>query len=374
MTPMDTDPAMRVALWAPKPPPMGGVGRWTERYLKAAPRHGLQATLINTAPPPHGFSERSTFRLDRLAPAARAFKNLAHMLARRQVDVAHITTTYLWALPRDSIAVAMCNAARVPSVLHIHAGNQFVEWGEGLPVWRRTLLLEALRRPSHVVVIARDVQAWLARTVPDVPVTLVPNPVELEEPPPGPRVLPPATERLRVLFVGAMTPMKGLGDLAAALLPLENVELAVIGDRGVALDAAEQSRMNDALRALQNAGRLLEVGEVTSAEVLRAYREADIFALPSYREGLPNVLLEAMAASRPCMATPVGGIPDILTGAGELLPVGDVAAWTAGIDALARDEKRRAELGERGRARVVQSCGTDQVMAGYRAVYQQSLR
>ena len=158
----------------------------------------------------------------------------------------------------------------------------------------------------------------------------------------------------------------------------EVYDLAVVGGGatglGVALDAAEQSRMNDALRALQNAGRLLEVGEVTSAEVLRAYREADIFALPSYREGLPNVLLEAMAASRPCMATPVGGIPDILTGAGELLPVGDVAAWTAGIDALARDEKRRAELGERGRARVVQSCGTDQVMAGYRAVYQQSLR
>ena len=366
-------PPLRVALWAPKPPPVGGVGRWTERFLIAAARHGLTAELINTAPPVHGFSERSAFRVDRLAPAGRAFVHLARLLRQRRIDIAHVTTTYLWALPRDALAVALCNAAGIPAVLHIHAGNQFVAWCESMAPWRLALLKEALRRPAHVIVIARDVAAWFARVLPEVAVSLVPNPVELEAPPSGPRVLPPASRRVRVLFVGAVTPMKGVGDLARAILPLDHVELAVIGERGAALDQQAQRQMDDALAALAARGRLIDVGEVPSDAVLRAYREADIFALASYREGLPNVLLEAMAAGLPCLATPVGGIADILTDAGVLVPVADIVAWREAIDALARSPKKRAALGQAARARVEATCGTDQVMAGYRAVYRAAM-
>jgi glycosyltransferase involved in cell wall biosynthesis len=350
---------------------MGGVGRWTERFLAAAPAHGLLPTLLNIAPPVGNFSEKSAFRVDRLRPALAGLAQLAALLAKRQVDLVHVTTTLFWATPREALVLAMCKSAGVPTILHVHSGNQIISWRDGLATPQRTALDAVLRQARQVVVLSNELQAYLERALPGLPVVRIANPVELAEPAPGPDVFPPRhRRRTRVLFVGAVTPKKGVAELAEAVLALPNVELAMIGALGEALDAREAQRMRAALDALRAERRLLEVGEKTPEEVLRAYRESDIFCLPSHREGLPNVLLEAMVAGRACVATPVGGIPEVLEGVGLLVPVGDVAALTSTLQELARDPERRAHLGALAHARAVATCGTPVVMAQYRSLYE----
>ena len=361
---------LRIALWAPLPPPMGGVGRWTERFLAAAPTHELDVTLLNIAPPVGGFSEQSAFRLNRLRPALTGLAQLAALLVRRQIDIVHVTTTLFWATPREALVLAMCKAAGVPTVLHVHSGNQIITWRDGLPRPQRNALDAVLRQASHVVVLSNELLNYLVDALPGLPVARIANPVELAAPAPGPDVFAPRhRRRSRVLFVGALTPKKGVAELAEAVLALPDVELALIGAVGEALDAQEAQRMMAALDALRTTKRLLQVGEKTPEEVLRAYREADIFCLPSHREGLPNVLLEAMVAGRACVATPVGGIPEVLDGVGLLVPVGDVPALTATLHDLACDPGRRAHLGALAHARAVAQFGTDVVMAQYRALY-----
>jgi glycosyltransferase involved in cell wall biosynthesis len=185
------------------------------------------------------------------------------------------------------------------------------------------------------------------------------------------RVLPPRRQPCRILFVGYRLPLKGLGELAEAVLGLADCELAVVGGEGSgAIDAESSQRMQNALAKLRSEGRLIETGQVAPDRVTRSYREADLFVLPSHREGFPNTLLEAMAAGLPCVATPVGAIPETLEGdCGVLVPVGDAPALREALAPLVRDPGLRTRLGQRARERVAERYALDPVMRRYRSLY-----
>jgi glycosyltransferase involved in cell wall biosynthesis len=96
-------------------------------------------------------------------------------------------------------------------------------------------------------------------------------------------------------------------------------------------------------------------------DVPRLLAGADLFVLPSLDDAFPTVLLEAMAAELPVVATHVGGIPEIVDSAdvGVLVPPGDVAALADAIEALLRDEERRRRIAAAGRRRVAQEFSTE---------------
>lgn len=87
-------------------------------------------------------------------------------------------------------------------------------------------------------------------------------------------------------------------------------------------------------------------------DIERYYRAADVFALPSRREGLPNALLEAMASGAACVASRLPGVTDAMIDdgvSGRLVPPGDVEALAAALDALLGDAAERARLGAAAR-------------------------
>lgn len=373
MTPVpplqDAPSPLRVAVWAPVPPPTGGIGRWTLRYQAAAPRHGMDVRVVNISPPGTGLSERSGFRLDRSLRALTCLADLAQVLRQHRPAVCHITTSLFWATPRDAAAVALCRAFGVPTVVNIRASNQIIAWRNGLRPPLRHGLDAMLRGASRVLVLSTELVAYLQAELPGLAVHRIGNMVELGAPA-GPVLLPPRRARIRVLFVGLRSPLKGVAELAEAVLGLPDVELALVGDTGGAIDTTQAGRMQQHLAALRATGRLLEVGAVPPEDVERVYREADVFALPSYREGLPNALLEAMAAALPCVVTPVGAIPDVV-GADRALvvPVADALALREALRQLAADADLRDALGQRARAHVAAHYGIDAIMAQYRNLY-----
>jgi glycosyltransferase involved in cell wall biosynthesis len=80
--------------------------------------------------------------------------------------------------------------------------------------------------------------------------------------------------------------------------------------------------------------------------ILQQLDEADICVMPSRTEGLPRVLLEAMARGLPCIASNIGGIPELLD-ASERVPPGDAVALADGICTLRQDPQRLTELSAR---------------------------
>ncbi len=152
-----------------------------------------------------------------------------------------------------------------------------------------------------------------------------------------PAAAPPVRPRPRALFVGRVGVRKGVPWLLEAVAGLD-LDLHLVGPLEPGFRPALPP--NAILR-----GPL--PGEALAAE----YRAADMFVLPSLEEGLPLVLLQALASGLPCVATPETGAEDI-GAAVTLVPAVDTAALATALAGLAADRRLRAELGRAGRAAV----------------------
>ena len=108
---------------------------------------------------------------------------------------------------------------------------------------------------------------------------------------------------------------------------------------------------------------------------MAAVRSADLFCLPSYDEGLPMSMLEAMAAGVAVVVTSVGAIPEALNADadGVIVPPGDVDALASALDALLADAERRGRIAATGRARVIQDYSVARVARDLDTVYRQLL-
>jgi glycosyltransferase involved in cell wall biosynthesis len=361
----------RVCLWAPVPPPVGGISLWVEKYVEVAADHGIGVTIVDIAPPVGEFSERSAFRFNRLGVAFRALADLWRTLRRERPDVCHVTSSLAWATPRDAIAVWLCRFYRVPTVLHIRASTQVLELRESLSPFWRSWFDRFMRWPDVVLVLSRELEDYLATSLPGLPLERLGNMVRAHSvPDDAPDVLPPRTGRKRALFVASITPLKGSNELAQAILAMPDCELVTIGSEGSSADGETGRQQDEALAALRASGRLIEMGQLESEQVTKAYQETDILVLPTHREGMPNVLLEALAAGTPCVATPVGAIPDILEdGCGELVPLQDASALQSVMSELLASPERRRVLSQNGLARVAERYLVDVVMKGYVQIY-----
>jgi glycosyltransferase involved in cell wall biosynthesis len=162
---------------------------------------------------------------------------------------------------------------------------------------------------------------------------------------------------VRVLSVGRAVTKKGLDTLADALARLP----ADLNWRWTHIGGGERA---DALKAqverLGLADRVELHGARAQTEVLAAYRDADIFALPCRiapdgdRDGLPNVLVEAQSQGLYCVSTPISGIPELIEDGvtGDLPPPDDPDALARVLQAAMRDPERRERLARAGMERV----------------------
>jgi colanic acid/amylovoran biosynthesis glycosyltransferase len=161
-----------------------------------------------------------------------------------------------------------------------------------------------------------------------------------------------AGARNRLVCVGRLCEQKG------QLLLLQAIE--ALRRRGVAceLTLAGDGEMRAAIEheidRLQLQGQVRITGWIDGAAVRREILAARALVLPSFAEGLPVVLMEAMALRRPVISTLVAGIPELVVECGWLVPAGDVAALADAIGAcLAADDASLAAMGERARQRVL---------------------
>ncbi|MFL5343029.1 MAG: glycosyltransferase, partial [Gemmataceae bacterium] len=232
------------------------------------------------------------------------------------------------AYPDGWAAVRLAKNLGVPAVLQVHGSDVLLL--DRFPArLRRTV--DALQAADGVVAVSQDLAHRLQRLgISDARIRVIYDGVDTAVFQPGPKDA--ARDRVGVaggdpvvLFVGNLVPVKGVDLLlkACARLAAERfpVHLVVIGQgplRGPLEKLARELGITDSVRF---------AGSLPQDQLPDWYRAADLFALPSHSEGVPNVLLEASACGTPWVATRVGGIPEIADrGQSRLIPPNDAVA------------------------------------------------
>ena len=232
----------------------------------------------------------------------------------------------------------------------------------------------SLRRATRVIALTRHEASFLASLgVEPGRIAVIPNGIDLSEfPGPVPAHRPSAGTT--GLFVGRLDPsQKGLEPLVravAALPPSSGFRLRIVGEDW----GGRQGVLRLASR-LDVADRIALVGCVSRTALLREYADADLLVLPSRFEPFGIVLLEAMAAGLPVVASRVGGIPEVVSDGetGLLVEPGDAEALASAILRLVERPALRATLGARGRERA-RSYSWDALIPRVLAVYREALQ
>jgi glycosyltransferase involved in cell wall biosynthesis len=337
--------------------PIGGMQNHTAELTRALDRRGVVQTLLTTRPPTAPRFQRlgDHARVIRLGLPIRRFRQLygpqaaiiAPILAAR-ADVVHVHLGEdLAVLPTGAAAAKL---HRLPLVLTVHTslhhtlavsdlrsavlktlGGQIERWGEH----SAEAVLVITPRLSKLLISDGAAENRIHVIPPGVNPSLFEGP--FEDPFSG-------VGRPRVLFVGRLAPQKGVDTLVAAagLLKDPCAQVLLVGD------GPERKALERETERLGVGDRLHFVGFVTHDRLPAAMAHADVLVLPSLYEELGTVLLEAMQAGLPIVASETGGIPDVIEDGvnGLLVPPGDPEALARRIDRILSDGDLARRLSE----------------------------
>lgn len=182
--------------------------------------------------------------------------------------------------------------------------------------------------------------------------------------------IPPCTTV--IMFVGRLTRDKGIPELIQAFSQLDKkhseLRLLLVG-----CFEDEDPLPADIRKSLEAHPHVIFAGPVKDKDTPAYYAAADILVLPSHREGLPTVVLEAQAAGKPVVGARATGIVDLLKDkeTGLLFPVGDVPALCEALEKLIADRKLAEELGHAGMEQIRRNFQQERI---WEAVYEEYLR
>ena len=329
----------RVLTIGPSLTEKGGIGRVSSLIVDRVPRAKLNhISSWNNVPN----SSRLPNKLTVTYYFALAWLRLVERLWNRKLDILHCHMAERGCTLRTAIFASTAYAFNIPVIIHTH-GAEFQEFYQALPPRLQQELTRIFQRASCIIVLSESWQKYYVEQfqLPPHKVNLLYNPVEC------PADLTPKddTQTFKLLFLGQVKPRKGIYDLLDSIAAIKNrwgitIKLLLAGDGEIAavVKKAEKLGIVEDIEVL---------GWIDLEEKNRRLQEADCFVLPSYNEGLPMALLEAMSYGLPIITTPVGGIGEVITNDenGLLVQPGAIEQLTNALRLLISDRDLRLRLG-----------------------------
>ncbi|MBB3119613.1 glycosyltransferase family 4 protein [Pseudoduganella violacea] len=335
---------------------MGGVAAVIRVYAEAGLLSRFDIAYLGT--------HRDGGKGAKLGAMLGAYARFVGMLCRGQLGLIHVHVASRASFWRKSFFFLLAFLFRIPAILHLHGGEFALFYGRECGPVRQALIRFIYNRASRVIVLSEAWQQWVRGISRNPHVTVIHNPVVMPA-----SMVPWAARRAgTVLALGRLCKGKGSYDLLEAAAQLvaaqPDLQLRLGGDGELPAVAARAAQLG-----LAEHLRLL--GWVSGVDKQAQLEQASVFTLPSYNEGLPMSVLEAMAAGLPVVTTPVGGIPDAVTDGveGFLVPPGDVAALAMRLQQLLNDTQLAQRMGEAGRRKVATMFATQAVLPQLEKMY-----
>jgi glycosyltransferase involved in cell wall biosynthesis len=263
-------------------------------------------------------------------------------LIHKEIDIVHIHGGDTLSFKRKCFYIKIVQLFSCKIIYH-HHGAAFMHEYEFLSKKWKKLVKKTFEEIDLIIVLSNSWRDNIQQIAPKTNITVIPNSIKL------PRLQEKQISNpLQLTFLGLIGDRKGVFDLLKVFKKLINNGYPVrlnIGGNG------EITRLFKELRKLGIADYVKYCGWIQDKEKDLLLRKTDIFVLPSYAEGMPMSILEAMSYAIPVVTTNVGGIPELVIEGktGYLIDPGDLDALYKKISFLIQNKDIRRDFGNKGR-------------------------
>lgn len=346
----------RVLMLGPSIDAQGGMATVERNIIDAVKKNEGSVDFIST------YEEAGKLRKLSVAVAAYA-RYLTKLMG---CDIVHIHVASRGSFERKRVFMRAAFRYGCPVVAHVHGGEFGVWYEKECGESKRAQIRKAFRGCAKVIVLSEEWRDYFVENHICDPEKLVilHNAVEIPAQPVN------ICARQDVLFLGRLDARKSPDVLLRAAKTVlqrhPQTRFRFGGDGDV-------SKYEALARELGIADGCDFLGWTTGEQKEEAIRSCRVYCLPSRNEGMPMSVLEAMSYGLATIATPVGGVPQVIQdGAnGYLIPIGDSDRLAQIIDALLDDDVLAARIGAAGRKTIVDSFGMESFVRGLTHVYEE---
>lgn len=316
---------MKILLISPLPPPNGGIGTWTKKYLEHCKDYGINADVVNTALTGRRGERINAKRCikDEVSRTRRIFQGVNDRLNKDRYDIVHLNTSCdKFGLYRDYLLCRMIKRHGERLVVHFRC-NLDSQINKHI---RQYVFKKIVIMSDKLLTLNKDSLKFVSRFAADKAIIL---PNFLEE---GfaSRSFTVRKDVEKIVFVGHVQFTKGFREIYGAAKYFPEKEFVLIGP------------VKDEVKEYKLLSNLTFKGEVCHEEIMDELQMADLFLFPSYTEGFSNALVEAMAVGLPVIASDVGANKEMVEHEGGIIvPSGSIEAIIQAIKDLSDAEDRR---------------------------------
>ena len=370
-----------ILLVGPVPPPYGGIALYVKRILESSLVNSFPLYLHNTAISPevraydastergyhHVFKQKHVFRIfgHVLLDFFRFMKKLIH----EKIAAVHIHTCSFWGYYRSVVYLLIAKILGVKVILHLHNAIDTFYFEESGLLTKGVIKASLKLADVNVALSPKLAEIVGGISGHEQNVDYIETGIPLD-PFDGKMGMNSSLkkETIHVLTIGKLSKNKGTFDILRAIPRIiedyQNICFHFIGHG----DSHSITQSVDGPEILDYCDF---TGPIDDEEKIHWLRNSDIFILPSYAEGHPAVILEAMAVGLPVIATRVGAIPEVIEEGvnGFTIEVGDVAALADRVIRLIGDGALRVKMGENNIRKVHEKYGIEHVFHKIGKIY-----
>lgn len=258
------------------------------------------------------------------------------LLTQKNVKIIHLHIAEKGSFFRKAIICFISKLFHKKVILHLH-GAEFNIFYNKVPKIIKKIITKTFNSADLVIVLSKSWENDILEKTSNSNIIILDNPIVIKEP------NKIHLDKINILFMGRLGKRKGTYDIleAAKYINNPNVVINLYGDGNI--NEFEKLVINNNLQ-----DKVKVNGWISGNEKEDIFKISDVLILPSYNEGLPIAILEAISYGLPVISTPVGGIPEAVKDGinGFLIQAGDVKTLAAKIDILASDEKLREKMGQ----------------------------
>lgn len=280
----------------------------------------------------------------------------------KHIRIVHIHSASGNSFRRSAVFAKVARWMGCKVLIHIH-GGRFKEYAST----RKDYVSRVLSNCDKVIALSESWRKFLVDDLHFFQTEVVPNIVEK----PSSEYIRKEDGLVHALFLGTLVQSKGIYDLLEAIFVcnehLSGKFMLTIGGLG------EEKKLTETIEKYGISHMVNYIGWVSGREKQKVLAQSDFFVLPSYAEGLPISILEAMSYSLPVVSTNVGGIPEVVDDKnGFLFMPGDKQALSHALVLLTEDAEKRKTLGQAGKVKV-RSFYSDAVRENLESIYKELL-